>query len=196
MTVVLRSLPARQVINRIAEQHYVEPEAVRSRSRKPDIAAARVSCYVALRDEKGFSWQQIANLFGVHRSSVRSAYVRRTSKPSVCFESIQENAVELEAQLRRVTGVELVYEIGAKLGTPPWCSIFLAALVGAYPRYVSPEQLCELYFESATRLGHGNGKPVGPGIVRTFATVTRKRFRELGLPDPIDRVKPGGSRLS
>ncbi|MEL6845036.1 MAG: hypothetical protein AAFP02_17660, partial [Bacteroidota bacterium] len=103
---------------------------------------------------------------------------------------------EITAQLRRVSGVNISYQITDQLGLKPWQSQFLAILAEAYPRVISVDTLCELYDSAKHILEQDRGNGVDNDMVRQFVYGLRKHCRKHALPDPIKRIEPEGLRIT
>ncbi|WP_370372552.1 hypothetical protein [Henriciella pelagia] len=184
-------LPPKVILRQVAERHAVTIEAVLSRSRRRCYTPARREAVRRLRDEKRWSWGQLARLFSRSRAAVRKLYAEGVNQKSTHF-----SADELEAQIRRLAGAEIVHDVIDVTGVPYFQAQFLSVLIEAYPRVLSVDALCELYDAAGERLGMRDRKPSDDDMVRQFLYRSRLHFERIGLTEPAERIGRTGIRLT
>lgn len=183
----------RALLQPIARRHAVTVEDMISSSQRKHIVQARGEAVVMLRDHQRYSWSRIGGILQRNRNTCMRLYMSAEKRGARRVH--QYDAEEIYAQLRRVSGVNIGYQITDIAGLKPWQSQFLAILAEAYPRVITVDTLCELY-DSASAILEQDRKSVDNELVRQFMHKTRKSFREQGLPEPVTRIPPEGIRLT
>lgn len=186
------------IVSSIAQTRGFSKEDLFARTRVPELDRLRVLSYVALRDEKGWGAARIGSLFNRDKGGIHRAIQRHDEREKIVDLASQRTLPieELEAQVRRLSGVELSQQVCHRLGFPMWKAVFLSILMTSYPRVRKAEDLCELYDCAWERLYVNDKDAVSPDMLRQFLSRIRKWAKEEGLPDPVHRVTPGGMILS
>jgi hypothetical protein len=153
----------------------------------------------ALNETKGWSIRRIGLFFGgrspatVH--GILSAH--KTRQESVrSYTEHPELVHEVEAQMRRITGLNIAHQVAHELSVPTWQAIFLGILMEAYPLVKTAEQIMEAYEAATERLYQADAPGAMDSQIRTFNYHIRKRFTEMGLPDPVAAIRPRGFVLT
>ena len=186
------------IIDAIAQTKGYSRADLFARTRKPELDGLRVLAYVALRDEKGWGAARIGPLFGRDKGGVHRAIQRYDERRKIVDLASQRtpHIEELEAQIRRLCGVEVSQQVAHVLGFEMWRAVFLSVLMESYPRVRSGQDICELYDCAWERLYVSDKRTVSPDMLRQFVSRTRKWAKAEGLPDPITRINPSGLVLS
>ena len=184
---------AKAIIAEVAERHGFTAEDLIAKSDCKRRGRARRAAYLALsRRRPDLSQQWIANHFDrsqsrISRGIALAAEEERTYAP---YAHDPEYVLEVEAQLRRITGVELSLQVAHSLSIPTWQAIFLAILMEAYPYVRTADQICEAYDAASERLDRASTDGIQDASMKTFVTKIRAHFQAMGLPDPVARVRP------
>lgn len=185
---------AKVIIAEVAERHFFSAEDLLAKTKCKRRGRARREAYLELmRRRPDLSLRRIAGIFGRSPSSVCEAVAlgREEAQKSVRIETERLlYAEEVEAQLRRITGVELSLQVAHSLSIPTWQAIFLAILMEAYPYVKTADQICEAYDAASERLDRASTDGIQDASMKTFVTKIRNHFRNMGLPDPVARVRP------
>lgn len=181
---------ARAVMEMVASTHGVTVEAMIARTRLPHLDRARTEAYAAL-DERGFSRSQIARMFQRDRSAVTYALNRRVEnaiqQKAHDIEDFRQNYEEYQAQLRRLSGVDLADRITVRLGMHYGEAVTVAILAERYPDPLRRDKWLQLYDEAMTM--HKGEQTFSSGdVLKQMVSKTRKWFAAKGLPDPIVRL--------
>lgn len=185
-------------VTEIALQHGLSAEALRGRSQDRRVCRARALAMIALQ-EQGKSLEWIGAFFGGRdRSTVHRLVMaeKNRQKNVVSYMQHPELVHEVEAQMRRITGMNLAHQVAYKLGIPTWQAIFLGILMEAYPLVKTSEQLLEAYEAARERLYQDDPGQVQDTQIRSFSHHIRKAFEAMGLPDPVAAVRPRGMVLT
>lgn len=186
------------IVTDIAQTKGFSKEDLFARTRVPELDRLRVLSYVALRDEKGWGASRIAVLFNRDKGGIHRAMKRHDERSKIVDLASQRpcQVEELEAQVRRLSGVELCLQVSHRLDFPMWKAVFLSILMESYPRVRTGEDICELYDCAWERLYVTDKDAVSPEMIRQFSSRIRKWARDEGLSPPIHRINPGGMVLS
>lgn len=184
---------ARAIISEVAMASGFTYEDILARTDCKSRGRVRRAAYLALiRRRPDLSVRGIARI--VQRSPSRVsrgiALAREEEKIVAPHAQHPDYIFELEAQLRRITGVELALQVAHSLSIPTWQAIFLAILMEAYPYVKTADQICEAYDAASERLDRASTDGIQDASMKTFVTRIRVRFEEMGLPDPVARVRP------
>ena len=188
---LIRTAPsAMSLVKAIAETRGYSADDLRGRSKLASISRLRRRAYLALEEQKGWSQSQIGRLFRRDRSQVCRGLVlaRRERALETITKTDPEYVEELEAQMRRLSGVNLAFQLSHSLDVPVWQAIFLGILMENYPRVRSRSEVCELYDAAAERLGYGNGGEIKDDFVRSFTSRIGRKFASDGLPHPVASI--------
>lgn len=185
------------IVARIAEEHGYSVEALRGRSQEERLCRARARAMKALR-ERGWSIRRLGTYFGNRTPGAIHyilCHVKERQQSVQAYLEHPELVHEVEAQLRRITGVNLTHQVAYQLAIPTWQAIFLSILMEAYPNVRTAEQIMEAYEAASERLNQESNGAMDSQI-RTFNYHIRKRFEALGLPEPVDAIRPRGFVLT
>jgi hypothetical protein len=185
------------ILARIAEEHGYSIDALRGRSQEERLCRARARAMKALR-ERGWSIRRIGAYFGNRTPGAIHYILCHVKERQQSVQSYLEHPDlihEVEAQLRRITGVNLTHQVAYQLSIPTWQAIFLSILMEAYPNVRTAEQIMEAYEAASERLNQESNGAMDSQI-RTFNYHIRKRFEALGLPEPVDAIRPRGFVLT
>jgi len=130
-------------------------------------------------------------MFARSRTAMRKLYTE-----SVNQKSSQFSTEELEAQIRRLAGVEIIHLVTDATGAPYFQAQFMSVLIEAYPRIITVDTLCELYDAAGERMGMRDRKPSDDDMVRQFLYRSRLHFESIGLTEPAERIGRNGVRLT
>lgn len=193
------SVPAgTAIVSEIALAHGYHANALLGRSQDEGICRARARAMKALRDDKQWSLERIGVLFGGRtRATVWNILnAHKEREKTVSSYLIQDGlAHEVEAQIRRITGMNLSHQLSHELTIAPWQSILLGILIEAYPLVKTADQIMEAYEEATARL-YQESQGAMDSQVKTFNHHIRKRFEQMGLPNPVAAVRPRGFVLT
>lgn len=195
----IRQAPAGlATVTEIALKYGLSAEALRGRSQDRLVCKARAEAMVALlRQDKSLEW--VGNFFGGRdRSTVHRLVKAHENRQQNVVSYLQQPDLvyEVEAQMRRITGMNLAHQVAYKLGIPTWQAIFLGILMEAYPLVKTSEQLLEAYEAARERLYQDDPGQVQDTQIRSFSHHIRKAFEGMGLPDPVAAVRPRGIVLT
>jgi hypothetical protein len=198
MTTARPSASAMSIVSEIAMAHGYHANALLGPSRDPHICRARARAMKALRDDKQWSLARIGVLFGRTRATVWNTIASyKEREKSVSNLLIHPDlAHEVEAQMRRITGLNIAHQLAHELSVPTWQAIFLGILMEAYPLVKTADQIMEAYEAATERLYQADAPGAMDSQIRTFSYHIRKRFVDLGLPDPVTAVRPRGFVLT
>jgi hypothetical protein len=185
------------IVSQIAEQHGYTVEALRGRSQEESLCRARARAMKALR-ERGWSIRRLGTYFGNRSASTVHNILCHVNERQQSVRSYYEHpdlVHEVEAQIRRITGVNLTHQVAYQLGIPTWQAIFLTILMEAYPNVRTSEQIMEAYEAASERL-HQQSNGAMDSQIKTFNYQIRRHFRSLGLPEPVDAIQPRGFVLT
>ena len=175
------------IVAEIALAHGYHIDALKGRSQDEGVCRARARAMKALRDHDPKKWNlaRIGDFFGGRsRCTVLRIISAHKEREKIVVSYLQQDGLihEVEAQVRRITGLNLAHQVAHELSVPTWQAIFLAILMEAYE-----EATARLYQEAPGAMD---------SQIRTFSYHIRKRFTEMGLPDPVTAVRPRGFVLS
>jgi hypothetical protein len=193
------SVSGAALVAKIAAEHGYHPDALIGSSRDPHVCRARARAMKALHEDKGWSIRRIGALFGGRSPGTvhKVLSVHKTRQESVrLYVEHPDLAHEVEAQMRRITGVNITLQVGHELGIATWQAIFLSILMEAYPNVKTSEQIMEAYEGAAERLYQAESPNANDSQIRTFCFHVRKRFTAIGLPDPVTAIRPRGYVLT
>jgi hypothetical protein len=185
------------IVAEIALTHGYHLDALRGRSQEEGICRARARAMKALR-ERGWSIRKIGTYFGNRTPGAIHYILCHVKERQQTVQGYLEHPGlihEVEAQVRRITGLNLSHQVAYELSVPTWQAIFLGILMEAYPLVKTAEQIMEAYEEATARL-YQEAPGAMDSQIRTFSYHIRKRFTEMGLPDPVVAVRPRGFVLS
>jgi len=188
------------IVAEIALAHGYHIDALKGRSQDEGVCRARARAMKALRDHDPKKWNlaRIGDFFGGRsRCTVLRIISAHKEREKIVVSYLQQDGLihEVEAQVRRITGLNLAHQVAHELSVPTWQAIFLAILMEAYPLVKTAEQIMEAYEEATARL-YQEAPGAMDSQIRTFSYHIRKRFTEMGLPDPVTAVRPRGFVLS
>lgn len=189
----------RAIIQAVAEQYGYTAEALIGRSQARDIVRVRGKAALAVaRRFPNKSLSELGHLF--KRSKQVMQVIIRTAKESekiVSGNMGQEDYIlEVEAQIRRISGVNLSHQVQHALEIQSWQAILLSILMEAYPRVMTYDQLLEAYEAAYERLYQESVTQKQDTLIRTFCHNIRRKFNEWGLENPVITVSPRGVILS
>lgn len=190
---------AMAIVSEIASTHGYHANALIGRSQDEGICRARARAMKALREDKQWSLSRIGALFGGRTRCTVLRIVtahKEREKTVVSYLQHPDLAHEVEAQIRRISGFNLAHQLAHELSVPTWQAIFLGILMEAYPLVKTSDQIMEAYEEATARLYQADSPGAQDSQIRTFNYHIRKRFTELGLPDPVTAVRPRGFVLT
>lgn len=190
--------PGLATVTEVALKYGLSAEALRGRSQDRLVCRARAEAMKALREQRR-SLEWIGNFFGGRsRSTVlRLVNTAENRQQNVApYMQHPEMAHEVEAQMRRITGLNLAHQVAYKLSIPTWQAIFLGILMEAYPLVKTSEQILEAYEAARERLYQDDPGQVLDAQIRSFSYHIRKAFETMGLPDPVASVRPRGMVLT
>lgn len=196
LKVLTKERSARAIALEVAERYGLTHDDILAHSDCPVRAKARKMAVYEVRQKKGWSWNQLAAHFQRGRSVVRRYYEEiEKSVPSRGAQPTQD--VEVEAQFRRLSGVDTSLKITEVLGIEIWKALFLGVLAETYPRIMPASNLLELYDAAAVR---SNYKPEGTFAndwqLRQFSSQIKKWAASEGLPVPLEHHRAGMITLS
>jgi hypothetical protein len=185
------------LVAKIAAEHGYHVDALRGRSQAEGVCRARARAMKALRD-RGWSFRRIAAYFDRAQSVVHYILCHYQERQQTVLGYLEhpEMVHEVEAQMRRITGVNITLQVGHELGIATWQAIFLSILMEAYPNVKTSEQIMEAYEGAAERLYQAESPNANDSQIRTFCFHIRKRFTAIGLPDPVTAIRPRGYVLT
>jgi hypothetical protein len=101
-------------------------------------------------------------------------------------------AAHHESELRRLSGAAAP-EVARALGLERKlrCAIVLCIVIEAYPRYVTGNDLVELYNEQCDVLGYGSRRGASLNLMTKNVQNLREHFIEAGWPEPIPSIERG-----
>ena len=189
------------IVAEIALAHGYHADALRGHSQDRRICRARARAMDALRrqDPKKWSLEKIGTFFGGRdRSTVLRILNAHKSRENNVAGYLQhpELVHEVEAQMRRITGLNIAHQVAHELSVPTWQAIFLGILMEAYPLVKTAEQIMEAYEAATERLYQADAPGAMDSQIRTFNYHIRKRFTEMGLHDPVAAIRPRGFVLT
>lgn len=188
---------ASAIVGDIALTHGYHLDALRGWSQEAGVCRARARAMKALK-ERGWSIRKIGKFFGDRSPGTVHGILKdlKTRQESVrSYTEHPDHVFEVEAQVRRITGVNLAHQVAHELAVPTWQAIFLSILMESYPLVKTAEQIMEAYEEATARL-YQEAPGAMDSQIRTFSYHIRKRFTEMGLPDPVTAVRPRGFVLT
>lgn len=185
---------ARSIVGEIAERHGYSTDDLLAKSDCKRIGRVRRSAYLALsRRRPDLSQEWLARFFGRNQSRISRgiALAIEEEKTYAPYAHDPDHVFEVEAQMRRLAGVNLALQVAHFLCVPTWQAIFLSVLMEAYPDVKTSDQICEAYDVASERLDRASTTDgIQDASMKTFVTKIRLRFAELGLDDPVARVRP------
>jgi hypothetical protein len=187
------------LVAKIAAEHGYHVDALRGRSQDEGVCRARARAMKALRDDRDWTLSRIGVFFGGRSRKTVWAIInahREREKTVSSYLRHPEMVQEVEAQMRRITGVNITLQVGHELGIATWQAIFLSILMEAYPNVKTSEQIMEAYEGAAERLYQAESPNANDSQIRTFCFHIRKRFTAIGLPDPVTAIRPRGYVLT
>lgn len=186
------------IVAQIANEHGYHVDALRGRSQDAGVCRARGRAMKALSD-RGWSIRKIGGYFGNRTPGVVHyilCHVKERQQTVQGYLEHPEMVHEVEAQMRRITGVNITLQVGHELGIATWQAIFLSILMEAYPNVKTSEQIMEAYEGAAERLYQAESPNANDSQIRTFCFHIRKKFTSIGLPDPVTAIRPRGYVLT
>lgn len=181
----------RAILTAVAEKHGVTVNDLRSRARQPALDRARLLAYKALRDELNWKPGKIAVYFSRSRQAVHSGL--RT------VDSLQEDPAEMARLLRQrlnyLSGQSVMYHVSKRLDLKSQDAITLSILIRNAPRPLTLGAISELY-DHAWQAINAQEKFICETTVKSSISHIRKQLTAIGLPNPIDTIKPSGYVLS
>lgn len=186
------------IVAQIANEHGYHVDALRGRSQDAGVCRARGRAMKALND-RGWSIRKIGGYFGNRTPGVVHyilCHVKERQQTVQGYLEHPEMVHEVEAQMRRITGVNITLQVGHELGIATWQAIFLSILMEAYPNVKTSEQIMEAYEGAAERLYQAESPNANDSQIRTFCFHIRKKFTSIGLPDPVTAIRPRGYVLT
>jgi hypothetical protein len=152
----------------------------------------------SLHEERGWSIRRIGRFFGRSPATIHEILLlHKTRQESVrVYTEHPDLAHEVEAQMRRITGLNIAHQLAHELAVPTWQAIFLGILMEAYPLVKTADQIMEAYEAATERLYQADAPGAMDSQIRTFSYHIRKRFTDMGLPDPVTAVRPRGFVLT
>jgi hypothetical protein len=192
---VRRTAPSmRAIVAEVAERYGYSADDLIAKSDCKRLGRVRRSAYLTIvRKRPELSQAQIATLFRRSQSRISRGITLaiEEEKTYAPYAHNEDHVFEVEAQLRRIAGTNLALQVGHFLSIPTWQAIFLSVLMEAYPDVKTADQICEAYDATSERLDHGSAKDgIQDASMKTFVTKIRIRFAEMGLEDPVARVRP------
>lgn len=184
---------AKAIISEVAERHGFTAEDLIGKSDCKRRGRARRAAYLALSQRRpDLSQEWIARTFDRSQSRISRgiALAKDEAKTYAPYQHNPDYVFEVEAQLRRISGVELTLQVAHSLSIPTWQAIFLSILMEAYPYVKTADQICEAYDAASERLDRASTDGIQDASMKTFVTKIRQHFDGLGLPDPVARVRP------
>lgn len=194
MTVVRMTSSAEAILIRLCELAGLHPDDLKGRSQTPTIQFWRRRAYLEILENKQWSARRIARFMGGrnHMQVTRALPLARQERDiQHKVRDDPQHAVELEAQLRRLSGTNLAMDVQHSLGIPLWQAIFLSILMENYPRVRATIDVCELYGEASERLQYGKGENVTQDMARAFVMHAKRKFEAMGLPKPAHIINRG-----
>lgn len=170
-------------------------EALKTRSRKPHIAAARKQAMQELLDYKegALSLAMIGKYLNVGKTAV--AQFKKRSEENVHYLSERFSADEYVRHLKRISGMSLHYEIANKIDCTAGEALYIATLAEQYPKFMSRSSLI-IALTEGMRHFPGASEEVDEETIRPFRSRLRRKVSRRALPDPFEFCKPDGERLS
>lgn len=196
--IISPKMSGRAIVRAIAETHGFSLDALIGFTQTDALCRARAEAMTALAD-KGWSLAQISSLFGNRARSTILRAINTHQNRARNTEDYRKNpwlVEEVEAQIRRLAGVNLAPQVAHELTIPTWQAIFLAILMEAYPNVKTADQIMEAYVAAVERIYRGDEPEVMDSQIRTFCYHIRQRFIALGLPDPVEAIRPRNYVLS
>lgn len=191
----VRTAPSmKSIVALVAEKHGYSPEDLYAKSDCKRIGRVRRAAYLAItRQRPELSQSQIAAIFNRDRTRINKGIALAIKEEKICapYAHTPDYIFEVEAQMRRIAGTNLALQVGHSLSIPTWQAIFLSVLMESYPNVKTADQICEAYDVTSERLDHGTARDgIQDASMKTFVTKIRQRFAEMGLEDPVARVRP------
>ena len=189
----------RAVIQAVAEQHGLSAEALIGRSQAKEITKARGKAALAVR--KRFptkSLAEIGRLFNRNKNTIDYILKLAEKNEKIVRGNLgqEDYILEVEAQMRRICGINLSHQVQYALGINAAPAILLSILMDAYPRVMTYDQVLEAYEAAVERLYQKEMEQKRDGLIRTLNHTLRRSFSEMGLPNPVDVVTPRALVLS
>lgn len=198
MTPIRKPAAGQAIVAEIALAHGYHVDALKGRSQDRGICRARARAMKALKDHHNWSIRRIGRFFGGRSpgtvQGILDAYQARQESVRGYTEH-PDFAHEVEAQVRRITGLNLYHQVAHELSLPTWQAIFLGILMEAYPLVRTAEQIMEAYEAASERL-YQEAPGAMDSQIRTFNYHIRKKFDAMGLPEPVAAVRPRGFVLT
>lgn len=193
-TLLADATSGRAIIQSVAESYGYSAEALTGRSQDRELVKVRGKAALeARRRLPGKSLTELGILFGNRTKQNMDVILRSAEAREKIVNSYfgrEDYILEVEAQNRRLCGVDLTLQVAHHLSVPTWQAIFLAVLMEAYPIVKSADQICEAYDVASEKMDRSATDGVTDESMKTFVKKIRARFEELGLPDPVARVRP------
>jgi hypothetical protein len=187
------------IVSEIAMAHGYHANALLGRSQEEGICRARARAMKTLHEDKAWSLTRVGVLFGGRSRKTVWAIInahKEREKSVSGYLRHPDLAHEVEAQMRRITGLNIAHQLAHELSVPTWQAIFLGILMEAYPLVKTADQIMEAYEAATERLYQADAPGAMDSQIRTFNYHIRKRFVDLGLPDPVTAVRPRGFVLT
>lgn len=200
---------ATQLAERIAEKHDMEVRTMLCARWDRFAIAARAELASELKASLGWSQRRIGEYLGCTHPNVRKLFsyhemtVKRAKRwlPKADVHALlaveaderllramdaEERAAEAEAELRRLSGVDIVLRLAEALDIRHLrCAIVLAIVCEAYPRTVLGADMIRYYDEACERLDYGDRNGSTFGLLAKNVGKLREHFVECGWPVPI-----------
>jgi hypothetical protein len=143
----------------------------------------------SLHEERGWSIRRIGRFFGRSPATIHEILLlHKTRQESVrVYTEHPDLAHEVEAQMRRITGLNIAHQLAHELAVPTWQAIFLGILMEAYPLVKTADQIMEAYEAATERLYQADAPGAMDSQIRTFSYHIRKRFVDHGPAGSRDR---------
>jgi hypothetical protein len=190
------SIAGSAIVAEIALAHGYHVDALRGRSQERGVCRARARAMKALRD-RGWSFRRLGMYFDRAPSVVYYILGSLDERQQTVLGYLEhpDHVHEVEAQVRRITGLNLEMQVAHELAVPTWVAVFLGILMEAYPMVRTSEQIMEAYETACERI-YQEAPGALDAQIRTFAHRIRVRFAEMGLADPVTSVRPRGFVLT
>lgn len=189
----------RAIIQAMAERHGLTAEAVLSRSQIEEINIVRGKAALAVRRRfPGKSLSELGRLFNRTKQNMQALIRSAEAREKIVKSNLgqEDYILEVEAQMRRICGLNLFHQVQHALQINASPALLLSILMEAYPRVMTYDQILEAYEAACERLYQKEMEQKRDGLIRTLNHTLRRAFSEMDLPNPVEVVTPRALVLS
>lgn len=189
----------RAIIHATATRHGIAPEDIMGRSQAKHIVAARRKAVAEVhRVHPRMTYAQIGRLFHRSRNGIYQILGNERRREKIVTSGMEHDdyILEVEAQLRRICGMNICHQVAHSLEIHFFEGMMLSILMENYPRVMTYDQILEAYEAAHERIYADRTEPKSDSLIRTFCQNIRKHFRSAGLPNPVETISPRALILS